>query len=158
MPSDGLVSNHNRNQCITSTLGWWKFTVNRGQRGATSLLKRRRTDTEEHVAARCGSAVGQQGAQPTEARWFGRLDTSEESQLLRWKRDPVRSRIGGEVRWGGERSGGVDLTVLRCPSEVGAVGRWGRLLTVYFGTPSMFITLWFGFDYGTNPPLGTLII
>jgi hypothetical protein len=32
------------------------------------------------------------------------------------------------------------------------------LLTVYFGTPSMFITLWFGFDYGTNPPLGILII
>jgi hypothetical protein len=32
------------------------------------------------------------------------------------------------------------------------------LLTVYFGTPSMFITLWFGFDYGTHPPLGTLII
>jgi hypothetical protein len=32
------------------------------------------------------------------------------------------------------------------------------LLTVYFGAPSMFITLWFGFDYGTNPPLGTLII
>jgi hypothetical protein len=34
----------------------------------------------------------------------------------------------------------------------------GSLLTVYFGTPNMFITLWFGFDYGTNPPLGTLII
>jgi hypothetical protein len=33
-----------------------------------------------------------------------------------------------------------------------------QVLTVYFGTPSMFITLWFGFDYGTNPPLGTLII
>jgi hypothetical protein len=32
------------------------------------------------------------------------------------------------------------------------------LLTVYFGTPKMFITLWFGFDYGTNPPLGKLII
>jgi hypothetical protein len=32
------------------------------------------------------------------------------------------------------------------------------LLTVYFGTPNMFITLWFGFYYGTNPPLGTLII
>jgi hypothetical protein len=32
------------------------------------------------------------------------------------------------------------------------------LLTVYFGAPSMTITLWFGFDYGTNPPLGTLII
>jgi hypothetical protein len=32
------------------------------------------------------------------------------------------------------------------------------LLTVYFGAPSMFITLWFGFDYGTNPPLGILII
>jgi hypothetical protein len=34
----------------------------------------------------------------------------------------------------------------------------GALMMVYFGTPSMFITLWFGFDYGTNPPLGTLII
>jgi hypothetical protein len=32
------------------------------------------------------------------------------------------------------------------------------MLTVYFGAPSKFITLWFGFDYGTNPPLGTLII
>jgi hypothetical protein len=32
------------------------------------------------------------------------------------------------------------------------------LLTVYFGTPNMFITHWFGFDYGTNPPLCTLII
>jgi hypothetical protein len=29
MPSGGLVANHNRNQCITSTLGWRKFTVNR---------------------------------------------------------------------------------------------------------------------------------
>jgi hypothetical protein len=33
-----------------------------------------------------------------------------------------------------------------------------NLLMVYFGAPSMFITLWFGFDYGTNPPLGTLIL
>jgi hypothetical protein len=32
------------------------------------------------------------------------------------------------------------------------------MLMVCFGSPSMFITLWFGFDYGTNPPLGTLII
>jgi hypothetical protein len=31
----------------------------------------------------------------------------------------------------------------------------GKMLTVYFGTPNMFITLWFGFDY---PPLGILII
>jgi hypothetical protein len=34
----------------------------------------------------------------------------------------------------------------------------GEMLTVYFGTPNMFIALWFGFDYGTNPPLGTLIM
>jgi hypothetical protein len=33
-----------------------------------------------------------------------------------------------------------------------------NLLTLYFGTPNMFITLLFGFDYGINPPLGTLII
>jgi hypothetical protein len=32
------------------------------------------------------------------------------------------------------------------------------MLTVYFGTPNMFITLWFGFDFGTHLPLGTLII
>jgi hypothetical protein len=31
----------------------------------------------------------------------------------------------------------------------------GEMLTVYFGAPNMFITLWFGFDYGTNLPLGT---
>jgi hypothetical protein len=36
--------------------------------------------------------------------------------------------------------------------------RGGDVDGVFFGTPSMFITLWFGFDYGTNPPLGTLII
>jgi hypothetical protein len=29
MPSGELVANHNRNQCITSTLGWRKFTVNK---------------------------------------------------------------------------------------------------------------------------------
>jgi hypothetical protein len=34
----------------------------------------------------------------------------------------------------------------------------GEMLTVYFSTTNMFITLWFGFDYGTNLPLGTLII
>jgi hypothetical protein len=28
VPSGGLVANHNLNQCITSTLGWRKFTVN----------------------------------------------------------------------------------------------------------------------------------
>jgi hypothetical protein len=36
--------------------------------------------------------------------------------------------------------------------------RVGEMLTVYFGTPNMFITLWFVFVYGTNLPLGTLII
>jgi hypothetical protein len=34
----------------------------------------------------------------------------------------------------------------------------GEMLTMYFGTPNMFIILWFGFVYGTNPPLGTLIM
>jgi hypothetical protein len=42
----------------------------------------------------------------------------------------------------------------RTQETLGTIG----MLTVYFGTPNMFITLWFGFDYGTNPPLGTLII
>jgi hypothetical protein len=33
----------------------------------------------------------------------------------------------------------------------------GEMLMVYFGTPNVFITLWFGCYYGTNPPLGTLM-
>jgi hypothetical protein len=50
-----------------------------------------------------------------------------------------------------------------CPSRIptsafGKRNAGATVLTVYFGAPSMFITLWFGFDYGTNPPLGTLII
>jgi hypothetical protein len=47
-------------------------------------------------------------------------------------------------------------------SHLLAVGLGGQtivfVLMVYFGAPSMFITLWFRFDYVTNPPLGTLII
>jgi hypothetical protein len=31
------------------------------------------------------------------------------------------------------------------------------MLTVYFGTPNMLVTLWFELNYGTNPPLGTLM-
>jgi hypothetical protein len=34
----------------------------------------------------------------------------------------------------------------------------GEMLTVYFGTPIMFTALWLELDYGTNPPLGTLMI
>ena len=34
----------------------------------------------------------------------------------------------------------------------------GEMLTVNFGAPNMFITLWFELHYGTNPPLGTLMI
>jgi hypothetical protein len=34
----------------------------------------------------------------------------------------------------------------------------GEMLTVYFCAPSMFITLWFELDYGTNSPLRTLMI
>jgi translation initiation factor 2B subunit (eIF-2B alpha/beta/delta family) len=32
------------------------------------------------------------------------------------------------------------------------------LLTVNFGTPNIFVTLWFELDYGTNPPLCTLMM
>jgi hypothetical protein len=39
MPSGGLVAYHNRNQCITSTLGLRKFTVNstRASHGACEI-------------------------------------------------------------------------------------------------------------------------
>jgi hypothetical protein len=60
--------------------------------------------------------------------------------------------------WGGKFEAIVEpekydtLTVNELFSKLKSV------LTVYFGAPSMFITLWIGFDYGTNPPLGILII
>jgi hypothetical protein len=48
------------------------------------------------------------------------------------------------------------ITKMKAPTCIKDVQK--LMLTVYFGAPSMIITLWFGFDYGTNPPLGTLII
>jgi hypothetical protein len=32
------------------------------------------------------------------------------------------------------------------------------VLTVNFGSPNVFVTLWFELDYVTNPPLCTLMI
>jgi hypothetical protein len=52
---------------------------------------------------------------------------------------------------------GVEAERSAIPSVVPAEDL-APVLTVYFGAPSMFITLWVGFDYGTNPPLGTLLI
>jgi hypothetical protein len=40
MPSGGLVANHNRNQCITSTLGGRKFTVNTYPMGSMRICWR----------------------------------------------------------------------------------------------------------------------
>jgi hypothetical protein len=52
----------------------------------------------------------------------------------------------------------LDKVLLRVLARGQARSKRGEMLTAYFGTPNMFITLWFGLDYGTNPPLGTLII
>jgi hypothetical protein len=63
------------------------------------------------------------------------------------------------------RRGSAECRVTRDRTRGRQVTRGGSggrrvdwLLTVYFVTPNIFITLWFGFNYGTNPPLGTLII
>jgi hypothetical protein len=40
MPSGGLVANHNRNQCITSTPGLRKFTINKDLPGHHLLAAR----------------------------------------------------------------------------------------------------------------------
>jgi hypothetical protein len=52
----------------------------------------------------------------------------------------------------------LDEVLLRVLARGRARSMCGEMLTVYFGTPNMFITLLFGFYHGTNPPLGTLII
>jgi hypothetical protein len=33
----------------------------------------------------------------------------------------------------------------------------GGMLTVNFGAPNIFVTLWFELEYSPNPPLGTLL-
>jgi hypothetical protein len=67
-------------------------------------------------------------------------------------------RVRGVSTWYQSHRRSVSFFPLpTAPSHCDSLRR-RRLLTVYFGAPSMFITLWFGFDYGTNPPLGTLII
>jgi hypothetical protein len=66
-------------------------------------------------------------------------------------------RLRGVVRQGLTGRCGRRIPLDKPETEVIVKNKRG-LLTVYFGAPSMFITLWFGFDYGTNPPLGTLII
>jgi hypothetical protein len=43
--------------------------------------------------------------------------------------------------------GGISSILLDLARFGGQNLGYGVLLTVYFGTPSMFITLWFGFDY-----------
>jgi hypothetical protein len=40
----------------------------------------------------------------------------------------------------------------------GGGGGGGGGLAVDFGTPRELVTLWFELHYGTNPPLGTLMI
>jgi hypothetical protein len=51
-------------------------------------------------------------------------------------------------------------TLASPPTSAGGRG-WalgGALLTMNFGTPNMFVILWFELGYGTNPPLGTLML
>jgi hypothetical protein len=77
-----------------------------------------------------------------------------------------RERVAAEIAAAAarvSRLAAAELAAARAEVEAEAAVAVARaaaaeVLTVYFGTPSMFITLWFGFDYGTNPPLGTLII
>jgi hypothetical protein len=84
------------------------------------------------------------GGEPDESQGIGEAESQESGGM--------GSQGIGEV---GSRTGARGLERRRVEIE-------GRkrvtVLTVYFGTPNMFITLWFGFDYETNPPLGTLII
>jgi hypothetical protein len=86
--------------------------------------------------------VSERGLRLVQSAWVA-LMVSKEWQLLL-----VGSRGGAK---GGAQAQGPPYASVAAQSG-------NLLLTVYFGAPSLFITLWFGFDYGTNPPLGTLII
>jgi hypothetical protein len=43
------------------------------------------------------------------------------------------------------------------PEDEQGLSMW-EMLTVNFGAPKILVTPWFELDYGTNPPLGTLMI
>jgi hypothetical protein len=79
------------------------------------------------------------------------LESLEKYSIDKWDqlKEQFTSNFTGAMGCSGTR---MDLAMVK--QEQGET----LLLTVYFGTHRMFITLWFGFDYGTNPPLGTLII
>jgi hypothetical protein len=105
-------------------------------------------DLKAKIQTKLGAAPKQ--TQPTSEK--------QEEQLTL---DLLLLRLEGGARSGGcllqlEDDGVLFLTGL--PQVLIGHALLDQLLTVYFGTSSMFITLRFGFDYGTNPPLGTLII
>jgi hypothetical protein len=52
----------------------------------------------------------------------------------------------------------LDKVLLRVLARGRARAKRGGDVDGVFWYTNMFITLWFGFVYGTNPPLGTLII
>jgi hypothetical protein len=52
----------------------------------------------------------------------------------------------------------LDEVLLRVLARGRARSKHGGDVEGEFRTPNTFITLWFGFVYGTNPQLGTLII
>jgi hypothetical protein len=96
MPSGGLVANHNRNQCITSTLGGRKFTVNivAGEERARKVFSLEgppgdggtsRLSLKDPVdgGTRCGPHGG------------------ETSKTKSWTIEPVHG--GGRVKWFGGR-------------------------------------------------------
>jgi hypothetical protein len=99
------------------------------------------------------------------ASFYGYQGAGQEGWSHRRRGGEVSSPVagnGGMEEGGGAREGEWVGFYRRARSGDEGVtardARRGTVLTVYFGTPSMFIKLWFGFDYGTNPPLGTLII
>jgi hypothetical protein len=82
-----------------------------------------------------------------------------ESAVVASAPSPTREDHGASLPQPAETVASAPAAAVADVAE-GVLGDAGppSLLTVYFGTPSMFVTLWFGFDYGTNSPLGTLII
>jgi hypothetical protein len=95
---------------------------------------------------------GVQGGQTAPAQGRPKMLVPKRSEIGNWKLNVTKNQ-------GNISKPKVTFDMLFSKySKQKAVTSDQPVLTVYFGTPSMFITLWFGFDYGTNPPLGTLII
>jgi hypothetical protein len=118
MPSGGLVANHNRSQCITSTLGWRKFTVNSASRGGDGGGVRHAAGEPAPRPPGCRWACG--GAVAAR-RWWAEEAKGGGSEIREIDRHKENKKVKNE-------NSGIDILewgIWRGMQNVGLEGKFG---------------------------------